>query len=762
MRRIGLVLALAASSALMAQEVKECKLYSTNFQDWTKVSKGTSVSTQQAVTKYSNENLTFSFCETEISPDGTNAKFTADFITPGYAMADKKTTPYIETTALKSITKVHYVHAATGGERGWGLQYRVEGESEWTTVHSDYCKQAGTQVDVAVNKENVQLRWYNLNGAQNAYMTEMAIYGMAEDDGSPTEYTISYFDQDGNRLGDTIQNETETLTFAFSEADLTVPEGFAFRGWYDGSRKRHEEGEAIDADLRLNALVTPVEVAETGRYYSYDLTSPVFYPEDHELISVEGEQVKLVLSGGKAVIMEKRGGKESFTQLNGKTSMETPAEGLQAVSLYFVQEFVQKDETGYIILSSGDAAALVLTLKTLEDGARVFLPDGVYDLGETVLSQISASNVSLIGQSMDKTIIRNAPDYRTESINNTATLYLTGTNIYLQDLTIQNALDYYRTNNGRAVALWAKNSKTICKNVRLLSYQDTYYSNKVGGLHFMADCEIHGTVDFICGDGSVYFLNNLLFCEKRASGEDVLTASNADAKDKGYVFESCTIRCAHSKMSLGRAWNNKPQVAFLNTVFDYSEGEFSLLPTRWTQALMNQNAWPQFGEFGSHTLEGEGLTPESNVVTFIDEKSGNTQQDAETVLSAEQAAAYTIEYTLGDWAETAKNDAKQAVCEQQAEDLEPDAIYLAEADGEFVMLLKGSEFFDKLALYDGVVEYKLRKANARGGFGPRAGEETEGVGNVPSDQVQTTKLLRDGQLLIVRGENTFNALGARL
>ena len=347
------VLAALASVAMMAEET-ELKLYSTNFQDWDDVSSSTTPTSKNVTTRYSKEEVTITFAETQIDADGTNSKFTADVITPGYAMAAKSATPYIETSALKSVTKVHYVHAATGGSRGWGLQVKGDGDADWVTVNSAYCQQAGTAVDVDVNRTNVQLRWYNLNASQNAYMTEFAIYGMAEDDGQAVEYTISYYDQDGNHLGDSIQTDEQTLGFKFTEADLTIPEGYKFRGWYDGGKIRHKEGEAITADLRLNALVTPIEVAKEGAIFTYDLTKNYFYPEDHELIAVDGDKVTLTLSGGKSVIVENRNAKETMITKDGDLSLEISATGLQTVTLYFVKDFVKKDETtGYYIVPFG-------------------------------------------------------------------------------------------------------------------------------------------------------------------------------------------------------------------------------------------------------------------------------------------------------------------------------------------------------------------------------------------------------------------------
>ena len=337
---------------------------------------------------------------------------------------------------------------------------------------------------------------------------------------------------------------------------------------------------------------------------------------------------------------------------------------------------------------------------------------------------------------------------------------------YLQDLTLQNDLDYYKSDNGRAVALWDQGTQTVCKNVRLLSYQDTYYSNLAKAVKYFEDCEIHGTVDFICGDGSVYFKNNLLYAEKRkkdGGGQDCITASNADALDHGYVFEGCTIKSECPVVSFGRAWNYTPQVAFLNTLVDYSEGEFSFSDgnkiQRWTKELMNAGAWPQFLEYNTHLADGTVLTPESNEVTFIDTKSGNATNTYETVLTAEGAAFRTIEETLGDWAATAKADATQAVCESKWEDLEADAIYLAECEGEFVMLLKGSEI-SKLMIYDGKT-YTLRKANARGGFGKVTKNEDTGVEDVRNQmsEINVQKVMRGGQLIIIRNGMEYNTIG---
>ena len=591
-------------------------------------------------------------------------------------------------------------------------------------------------------------------------------------------------------------------------------ETWRFRGWFYTNGKKAHLGDIITGNTTIQAKTTEEEHATVGSVQTYDLTSSIFYPEDHETIEMNGgyyhdaqhgyafkndEGFTVKVAGNAVVVLSiceygaadavwmptdaednplsalpaiGSDGQEVSLRYSGAatsltfTLVNTGGENyLHKVVVYNVENFPEKDETtGYFIVPAGDAAVFVLTLAQAESGDKIFLPNGTYDLGETVLTTISKNNIAVIGQSMEGVRIKNAPDVKTESIDKTATLRIaksvSGT--YLQDLTIQNALDYYKNDDGRAVALWDQGTKTVCKNVRLLSYQDTYYSNLPGAVKYFEECEIHGTVDFICGDGSVYFKNNLLYAEKRkktGGGSDALTANNGPATDKGYVFEGCTVKSECPVVSFGRAWNNKPQVAFLNTMVDYSAGEFSFTDgskiERWTKELMNANAWPQFGEYNTHLANGTVLTPESNEVTFVDPKSGNATQNIQTVLTADQAAAFTIEYTLGEWAAAAVQDAAQAVANPKA--IDANATYLVEDNSAFVAILKGSQ------LAADHIGKTIRQANGRGGFGeavvydPAAKviEVVDGQQSVVSVQ----KVIRNGQLVIIRGGVEYNTIG---
>lgn len=661
----------------------------------------------------------------------------------------------------------------------------------------------------------------------NGYMP----YMFAEACDFVPQVEVRYFDTDGKTLiGSEIIDGSSALVYKYSASDVTVPAGCAFRGWFDGTTPtslKVAEGTAVNEDLSLYAVATEIEEAAMGKIFNYDFRQKSFYPEDHEVLVLNGGSYKDTQHGwtfgnGNTLGVKVAGNallvvgvckyshtgdtelRDAAGNVVGKLTTEkevTPDGELQSIQytgeattltfhftatdyihslkVYNIAELPKKNEFGYYEITPNDGAGLILTLESMSDGEKIFLPNGTYDLGETCLTTVSKNNISIIGESMEKTIIKNTPDFHKEGISTTATLLITATNTYLQDLTLWNNMDYFAalaaTNNGRAVCLQDKGTQTICKNVRMLSNQDTYYSNKVGGLKYFEDCEIHGTVDFICGDGSVYFKNNVLVGEQRnasGGGANAITASNADASDKGYVFESCRVKYAEDiqgtkpVMSLGRSWNNAPKCVFLNTILDDSNGELIMTKdasqqkdkiARWTLGAMNKLP-EKFGEFNSMDKDGNVVSPASNDVTFV---LGSDEKQMETILTAEEAATYTMEYTLGAWAADAQNDAQQAVCEEKAEDFEPDAIYMAEAEGEKPILFKGGEFNDKVALYNGIT-YTIRKANGRGGFGLPAGTDPQGVENTAAEGVKVQKIFRDGQVVIVRDGKAYNMLGAQL
>ena len=319
-----------------------------------------------------------------------------------------------------------------------------------------------------------------------------------------------------------------------------------------------------------------------------------------------------------------------------------------------------------IVVKRGDAKSLLEAVeqanKTNADPqARqlsILIPDGFYDLGETVLTKITGHNIALIGQSMEGTIIQNKPDVKKEGISKTAIFLNRGTNLYLQDMTLKNALDYYAAGAaGRAVTLQDKGNHTICNRVKLLSYQDTYYSDNDQSQHYFQDSEIHGTVDFICGDGDVWFEHCKIVTEKRAkdgSGRDVIAAPKTSKTPWGYIFNHCTVENIVSNFEYARGWHSTPHCIWLHTTLLSPD---KLNKTRFDYRGMNtvQN---DFKEYGTTDGQGHDITPKSNVVTFTMTKKkqeGNkeitTEQNCtvETIMTKQESAKYTLENVFGRW-----------------------------------------------------------------------------------------------------------------
>lgn len=275
---------------------------------------------------------------------------------------------------------------------------------------------------------------------------------------------------------------------------------------------------------------------------------------------------------------------------------------------------VAKDDTRYhrhnfnfIVGKDGDMdAAIKAANENTKTDHRyyIFVPDGEYQLtGNTTISfsedpvdengkprkdmngknngktEIRKSNISLIGQSKEGVKIWNHPVV--EGISYTATIQLNeNTNdFYAQDLTLENQFNYWGTlggssGAGRAVAFWDQGNRSILKNVALMSWQDTYYSDNSSPDYrgYFENCDLAGVVDWICGNGDIWFEKCNLIVRDRTDN-NIVASGTEKSQAWGYVFNNCTIRPETDKptqlkgndWTLARPRNNSPACTFLNT-----------------------------------------------------------------------------------------------------------------------------------------------------------------------------------------------------
>ena len=112
-------------------------------------------------------------------------------------------------------------------------------------------------------------------------------------------------------------------------------------------------------------------------------------------------------------------------------------------------------------------------------------------------------NLKIVGENRDKTIISYNDHARLNNMGTfrTYTLMIRGSNIILENLTIENNAPMV----AQAVALHTEGDRIILKNCRLLGNQDTLYTGREKGRLFFHNCYIEGTTDFIFGPSTAWF-----------------------------------------------------------------------------------------------------------------------------------------------------------------------------------------------------------------------------------------------------------------
>ena len=608
------------------------------------------------------------------------------------------------------------------------------------------------------------------------------------------DYTVYYYDADYETLlgSQTVEKDAAIGSFDLDGSTATVDDGDKFRGWLIDTEtgEKADEETVIDEDgFALYALVTDIEGDEPNERNKYDLKNEFFYVEDHEGfipnctysyngsthgMAMSSGNVQLLTGGNATVIIEacRYNGVDMVLSTSDGTVLDTigvpSVDGnkttvsytgeadtlvlsfdgqiyLHSVTVISTGEStIEKNDAGYYVAEAGSADSFWNILDIIEANesgssrVKVFLPNGTYDLGTEVETTLPCNKISFIGESMDGTVILTTPPVSKEGLGSADMFYSTRTYIYWQDLTLQNDLDYYGSGSaGRAAVLQDRGNYTIGKNINMMSYQDTYYSQNSSQKAYWEGCNIHGTVDFICGGGDVRFQDCTITLEKRqtsGSGGRTITAPTTTTSF-GYVFDGCTIvdlSEGKGEWNFGRTWNNSPINVYLNTTFD-AVAEQTIISTRWTAQGMNSTDPKVFGEYNTMDEDGNDITPTSNVITSYG-------GDFETILTADEAAAYDYDNMFTSW--DPKSDAAQIEMGELTvsgtsvtwDAVEGATAYLVAVDDVFQTITTGTSYtLDEAA--DDSTYISVRAANEMGGFGEPATYGTStGISNVVSEQ----------------------------
>ncbi|MDE7420062.1 MAG: Ig-like domain-containing protein [Muribaculaceae bacterium] len=413
---------------------------------------------------------------------------------------------------------------------------------------------------------------------------------------------------------------------------------------------------------------------------------------------------------------------------------------------------VAKATPDFIVPDDGDFRAAIAAANSRQDMAkrfRIFVRDGEYMIpmdpdhtvtvnGGTfpdVTLRLTASNTSIIGESMEGTVIINeVPDmdgigsHPMEGIGNADLLQIQpgviGT--YFQNITLKHGIS---DNRGRNIVLQDKGDKTIMKDACLWGYQDTYTSNNQNARYYFEGGVLRGRTDFLCGKGDAYY--NGVTLQMCASGGYLAVPSVP--KQYGYIFKDCEIVGENSTIdgnyTLGRPWGEGTPIAL------YIDTKMTAKPSAIGWADMGTDGNPaRFAEYNSMTASGTVIDLSERKKTF---GSGNhpnnpvlTKEEADAndyatvmggdddwdpAMDCEQApAASALSYSAGtlNW-----DDSKYALCW---------AVY---ADGKLLGFTSECSYVPSV----NAQEYGIRALNEMGGLGEMVTiGETTGVDTVIS------------------------------
>ena len=239
-------------------------------------------------------------------------------------------------------------------------------------------------------------------------------------------------------------------------------------------------------------------------------------------------------------------------------------------------------------------ASLNDVLNNLKPGDILYLKNGIYDKK----IEIETSNITIIGESKEKTIITNMDyfyktmeDFNECNTFRTYTLYIGGDNVSISNVTIENRSVPSHI-YGQAVALYVDGDNFKCENSIIRSAQDTLFTgplppdliirhqgflkpshlkgNKSRQIYINND--IYGDVDFIFGGAYALFYKCNIFTvgtNTRITQGYICAPSHQESDKYGYLFYKCNLKQTNGfKTFLARPWRDYGNASFIECNMD--------------------------------------------------------------------------------------------------------------------------------------------------------------------------------------------------
>ncbi|NPD83054.1 hypothetical protein HPS57_13885 [Prevotella sp. PINT] len=253
--------------------------------------------------------------------------------------------------------------------------------------------------------------------------------------------------------------------------------------------------------------------------------------------------------------------------------------------LIYIKEGYYDDPNPYFNSSYGTRWTDASMTETERIGGNGKSLDGKVKYDDCRLVHVNKPNVHLIGQDVEKVIIASdrqdggdknnwqKPWYH---VNAGATIEVQsgGDGFLMSGITVDNEnWTKDRKAGPQALCLNTDADRIVFDGVKARSYQDTYKSNGTYKRAFWNNSTIEGSVDFIYGNGDVWFENTILDINREKGGW--IVAPNHEKETRwGYVFNNTTITTHYASdpstysISFGRPWHEYPKTVFLHTTME--------------------------------------------------------------------------------------------------------------------------------------------------------------------------------------------------
>jgi hypothetical protein len=307
--------------------IQEKALYTTDFTEWKKVDGKTANNTLVDLkTLYSKEAFTMTLNGVEINPTGTNTKFadrTGYMKTLKYTGEYSTAEPSAVTSPLASITKITLHQAATGGTRGIKVSVKGDGDADWVTIHNvSIVTTSGEDLTLDVNRTNCQIKFEGFKLGQNAFVTDLAIYGNVDMSKTPmlgsfslngTKYSaVDIFNEDasGKQLATLlVSKKTNLISETNPLKDLVAANGTIKSTTYTTTGEGADQKTVVTIVVESNGDEVTYELTVafkpdfTLTYYNIDGTTAIGTQKVEQDANIEkfaeGMEEKVTVSEGK-------------------------------------------------------------------------------------------------------------------------------------------------------------------------------------------------------------------------------------------------------------------------------------------------------------------------------------------------------------------------------------------------------------------------------------------------------------------------------